>query len=97
METPSPQVHSGLPDTIAISQQELTSLDLDAKAAHAQQPEGEVHFRGMVVPLPLVVGETGLAASLDCVKYSGFRLTPGIDAVVLWELFRVGLHDVLSF
>ena len=30
----------------AISERALTSLDLDAKAAHAQQPEGEVQIPG---------------------------------------------------
>ena len=95
MGTPSPVGRSGLPDTICHFSVTVPPLDLEAKAAHAQQPEGEVHLRGMVVPFPLVVGEAGPAAGLDCVKDAGFRLTLGIGAVVWWELLRVGLHYVL--
>ncbi|MCY4364783.1 MAG: hypothetical protein OXE17_00935 [Chloroflexi bacterium] len=63
----------------------MPSLGLQAEAANARYPQGEVQLQRLPVPLPLVAGEARRPAGLQCFVDAPLRLSEGIIKPVAGE------------
>ena len=63
----------------------ISPLDLQAEAANARDPQGEVQLERLLVPLPLVAGEARRPAGLQGLEDAPLRLSEGIVEPVAGE------------
>ena len=63
----------------------MSSLDLQAEAAHARNPQGEVQLQRLLVALPLVAGETRRPTGLQGLEDAPLRLSEGVVKPVVGE------------
>ena len=63
----------------------MPPLDLQAEAANAQHPQGEVQLERPLVALPLIAGEAWRPAGLQGLEDAPLRLSEGVIEPVAGE------------